>query len=78
MGLSIKMGTVYLIHFDNPISDKHTTQHYIGYSTQAPYRRLEAHRNNCGARLTQVANDRGIGYDIARCWHGNKSDERLS
>jgi len=70
------MGTIYLLHFDSPISDNHTTQHYIGYSSQAPAKRLATHRAGFGARLTQVAIEKDITFDIVRAWWGSRSDER--
>jgi hypothetical protein len=70
------MGTVYLLHFDRPISDKHTAQHYIGWTTYLPARAL-AHLKGRGARLTQVAHERGIGFVIAATFPGDRTHERL-
>lgn len=66
---------VYLLHFDRPVSERHTCQHYIG-SADAPYVRLEEHRAGRGARLTQVANERGIGYRIVRLWEAEPGEGR--
>lgn len=67
---------VYLIHFDKPISPKHTCQHYIGY-TRSLKKRFEEHKAGSGARLTQVANERGIDYKIVRTWpKGTRKMER--
>ena len=60
-------GYVYLLHFDRPISDKHTCQHYLGYTADLPAR-LAAHRAGTGARLCEVAKERGIGFVLARVW----------
>jgi predicted GIY-YIG superfamily endonuclease len=68
-------GTVYLLHFDRPISPKHTAQHYIGWTSYLPGRAL-AHLQGRGARLTQVARERGIGFVIARTWPGDRYFER--
>lgn len=68
--------TVYLLHFDSPISEHHTAQHYIGWTEGPIENRLEAHRSNGGARFTQVANERGIGYQVVRTWKGNRKLER--
>jgi hypothetical protein len=57
----LQRGTVYLLHFDRPISDKHTAQHYTGWTKYLPARAL-AHLRGRGARLTQVACERGIGF----------------
>lgn len=59
---------VYLIHFSQPISERHTCQHYLGAAVN-PYTRLTQHQEGTGARLTQVANERGIAYRIVRVWH---------
>lgn len=70
--------TLYLLHFDRPISDDHTTQHYLGYAHDGGLRsRLEAHAAGRGARLTEVAHERGIGWKLVRTWPGaGRSDER--
>lgn len=68
-------GIVYLLHFDRPISDKHTTQHYIGWTLHLPSR-LRAHSEGRGARLTEVARERGISFTIARTWRGDRNFER--
>src|SRR4051812_20328993 len=71
----MRRGTVYLLHFDRPISDKHTTQHYMGWTTYLPAR-AQAHMKGQGARLTQVAAERGIGFVIAATWPGDRNFER--
>lgn len=68
-------GVVYLLHFDRPISDRHTAQHYVGYTTYLPARAL-AHLQGRGARLTQIAKERGIGFVIAAAWPGDRTYER--
>lgn len=60
-------GTVYLLHFDERISPRHTTQHYIGWASNLEAR-LEHHAKGSGARLTAVAVERGIGWTVARTW----------
>lgn len=68
--------TVYLLHFDSPISPDHTTQHYVGY-TDHLRDRLELHAIGRGARLTQVARERGIGWRLVRTWpDGGRTLER--
>lgn len=71
----IERGVVYLLHFDRPISDKHTCQHYIGWTSYLPARAM-AHLQGRGARLTQVAYERGISFVIARVWPGTRDFER--
>jgi predicted GIY-YIG superfamily endonuclease len=58
---------VYLIHFHQPISDRHTTQHYCGFALDVEAR-LVHHLTGRGARLCQVANERGIDYEVVRVW----------
>jgi hypothetical protein len=68
---------VYLLHFDQPISPNHTCQHYTGFATVKDFaERIEKHRNGTGARLTQVAYQRGIGFTLAKVWYGDRSFER--
>jgi predicted GIY-YIG superfamily endonuclease len=67
--------TVYLLHFDRPISDLHTCQHYLG-SADDINARLGQHLAGHGSRLTQVAIGRGIGWQVARLWRGGKGKER--
>lgn len=71
----MNVGTVYLLHFDRPISDHHTTQHYLGWARHLPSR-IAKHANGSGARLTQVARERGIGFTVARTWPGDRNFER--
>jgi len=67
--------TVYLLHFDRRISENHTAQHYLG-STKSLYDRIEQHRKGVGARLPQVAKERGIGFTVCRVWLGGGALER--
>ncbi len=69
-------GYIYLLHFERPLAPgRHTTQHYIGYAGDLAAR-LQEHDHGRGARLTQVAKERGIGWAVARLWHGDRSLER--
>jgi predicted GIY-YIG superfamily endonuclease len=68
--------SVYLLHFEKPISDRHTCQHYLGYADDVTAR-VNAHRTNRGARLTAVANERGITYTVVKIWpDGDRTFER--
>ena len=67
--------TVYLLHFSQPISPDHTTQHYLGYSEDWE-QRIAEHRAGTGARLTQVAKARGIRFVVAELWEGDRQLER--
>lgn len=67
---------VYLLHFDSPIAPgKHTAQHYLGYADNLNAR-IEQHRAGTGARLCEVAKERGISFVIARTWEGGRLLER--
>jgi hypothetical protein len=68
-------GLIYLLHFSRPISPSHTCQHYIGWCLDLPTR-MHAHRAGAGARLTQVAVERGIGFEVVRTWPGTREFER--
>lgn len=61
------MGTVYLLHFDRPISPDHS---------RSLAERLADHAAGRGARLTQVARERGIGWQCVKTWEGTRGDER--
>lgn len=69
-------GYVYLLHFDRPVAPGvHTCQHYLGFATNLAAR-LQAHDTGHGARLTQVARQRGIGWRLVRLWRGDRNLER--
>lgn len=66
----------YLLHFRTPISPDHTAQHYIGWAEDVD-RRIAEHRAGRGARLTQVAKERGIDFAVVRIWeHAERTTER--
>lgn len=65
----------YLLHFSEPISPNHTTQHYIGSAADLDAR-IEEHRKGQGARLTEVAKERGISFEVVRTWEGGRDFER--
>jgi predicted GIY-YIG superfamily endonuclease len=67
--------SVYLLHFDRPISDRHTTIHYMGFAEDLDHR-LAEHAAGRGARLTQVALERGISWTLVRTWDGGRNLER--
>jgi hypothetical protein len=72
-------GICYLLHFDAPIGDlanpRGQAQHYLGWTRYLPARAL-AHLRGGGARLTQVACERQIGFVISRTWPGDRHFER--
>jgi predicted GIY-YIG superfamily endonuclease len=67
------VGTVYLLHFDQPVSDH--ARHYLGWASDLAAR-LEAHREGRGARLMEVCKERGITWHLARTWEGTRDRER--
>ena len=69
------MGYCYLIHLDAPLNPTHPARHYLGFSSYLPAR-MAAHVSGRGARFMQVARERGISWQIARTWPGDRSQER--
>lgn len=75
---------VYLLKFDQPIgTGKKYVQYYLGWCEDANFeKRIERHRKGLpgekgGARLTQVAKQRGIGFTVLHTWPGlTHADER--
>jgi predicted GIY-YIG superfamily endonuclease len=65
-------GTIYLLHFDRPLGH---ARHYTGW-TRDLVRRLARHGRGQGARLLQVAHERGIKWTLAATWAGTRADER--
>lgn len=61
---------VYLIHFDEPY---YHARHYLGYTADLEAR-IRAHRLGRGARLIQVINEVGIGWDVVRVWEDGGRD----
>ena len=71
---------VYLIHLNKPIGDLNNprgkAQHYIGWASDLA-NRIKYHRNGNGARLIQVVNAAGVGWEVVRTWpEGDKTLER--
>lgn len=70
---------VYLLKFRQPVgSGKKFVRYYMGYCEDHRIEeRLAEHRAGQGARLTQVASERGIDFDLVRTWAGaSRKDER--
>lgn len=65
-------GTIYLLHFDTPLAH---ARHYLGWTGDLDTR-LSEHGSGRGARLLQVANERGITFRLARTWAGDRFRER--
>jgi predicted GIY-YIG superfamily endonuclease len=62
----------YLLHFSEKISDH--AGHYLGSAKDLDHR-LGEHARGQGARLTQVAVERGISWDLVRTWPGGRQQE---
>lgn len=60
--------SVYILHFHTPL--KHA-RHYTGYAKDVE-ERFQSHVSGTGARITQVCNEQGITYEIARVFKGKK------
>jgi predicted GIY-YIG superfamily endonuclease len=65
-------GAVYLLHFSPPLAH---ARHYLGWTPDLA-RRLEDHQTGRGARITQVATERGITLHLTRTWPGDRHLER--
>lgn len=63
--MTLRLGTVYLLHFDRPF---HHARHYIGW-TRDVGRRLVRHRTGTGSPLVMAATNAGIPFTVARVWH---------
>lgn len=59
--------SVYILHFSDPVSGH--ALHYVGFANNVEGR-FNHHQNGSGARLTQVAAERGIGMTLARTFDG--------
>lgn len=73
------MQAVYLLHFVEPISKKHTTQHYLGYGSDVDVRIQQQRRGkkNIAANLCHVAKRRRIRFVVAKLWiDGDRKLER--
>jgi hypothetical protein len=68
-------GLLYLLCFRERLgTDKHSIKHYLGFTWDLDAR-LEKHRAGQGARITEVLKERGIGWDVAAVWPGNRGIE---
>lgn len=66
----------YLLHFNERICPTHPCQHYLGYTKDLDSR-IREHKVGLGSRLCQVAKERGISFQVAEVWLGNRSLEHL-
>jgi hypothetical protein len=72
-------GTVYLLHFDQPIgnTDSKTgyARHYTGWASDLAAR-LAEHRARSDVKIMQAVRKAGIGWELARTWPGTRNRER--
>lgn len=71
-------GTVYLIHFAAPLGGPEpykTARHYTGHAADLAAR-LDLHRSGNGAAIMAEVARRGIAWQVARTWPGDRSRER--
>jgi len=72
------MGTVYLLHFlepiGNPSNPRAMAQHYIGVDQTG--KRIEVQTAGAGARIVAAVQAKGIGFVVAATWPGDRGLER--
>lgn len=66
------MGTVYLIHFNQPFGH---ARHYLGWASDLDGR-LRHHEKGTGANLLKHARAAGVTWVLARTWPGDRHLER--
>lgn len=73
------MRGVYLLHFFTPISNKHSAQHYLGFSVDVD-RRIQQQRRGkkkVAANFCVVAKRRRIRFVVVKIWeNGDRKLER--
>ena len=70
------MASIYLLHFTARINPARPAQHYLGIAADLDIR-LAEHASGHGARLTQVALERHISWELARTWEGPQASRKL-
>jgi hypothetical protein len=73
------MGTVYLLHFlepiGNPSNPRGQAQHYIGWGAVAADR-ISKQTAGAGAAIVRAVQAKGIGFVVAATWPGTRALER--
>ena len=64
---------IYLLHFARRINPTRPARHSVSDAEDIA-QRLAEHAAGRGARLTQVAIERGITWEVARTWDGPDAD----
>lgn len=67
------MPAIYLLHLSARIAGH--AGHYLGYAHDLDAR-LAEHDTGAGARLTQVARQQGITWELVRTWRGARATRR--
>jgi putative endonuclease len=71
-------GTVYLLHFlepiGNPANPRAMAQHYIGVDLNG--QRISVQTAGQGAAIVRYVQAKGIGFVVARTWPGGRDVER--
>jgi hypothetical protein len=72
-------GTVYLLHFlepiGNPTNPHAMAQHYIGWALEAA-ERIATQTAGAGAAIVRYVQAQGIGFVVAATWPGTRALER--
>src|SRR5579872_4309337 len=61
---TLRLGTVYLLHFDRPY---HHARHYVGFTTNLD-ERIARHRVGHGSPLMRAVHEAGIEFTVSRVW----------
>jgi hypothetical protein len=73
------IGWLYLLHLNQRLGreGRNGAEHYLGWTPRAELlERLRAHGTSSGARMLEVARQRGIGWHVGMVARGTPGDER--
>jgi len=78
----VVVGTVYLLHFTDPVTGQHArfghAGHYLGWAHLGRLdARLAEHGTPRGAKLLGYAREAGLSWELARTWEGTRKREAL-
>lgn len=68
-------GTVYIIRLDKPLSERHTSQYYVGWTCKFD-KRMKHHAAGTGAKFLAAAKRKGIGWRVVFTMPGTPADEQ--
>lgn len=66
-------GTIYLLHFDEPVAH---AQHYLGWTEHEVVQRMRTHERGEGSPLVRALVERGGTFCLANVWRGDRHLER--